>query len=188
MKRLIKFLAFVILTSALSACTYNGGDSMNTNEQVVCGGTIDNSFDAPKVIQSKDLSSINTDFFYTEKYGKHDYAYLHIKLERNEKNELILSEENRYKVSIKVDNEVLKGSQELIEKLELSSLNGTDQYTSGLPIPYSPVHFSAKYANGESLYFCMNGNPEALWCNEIAEYFLDVFEQYGETSVLPKEN
>ena len=112
---------------------------MKTDPDILCGGRVDRGFDAPKVIQSKDLTALDTEFFYTEKYGDRGYACLRIKLERDEKNELILSEENRYNVSTKVGNEVLSGAQELIDKFKLSGLNGTDEYTSGLPYPYSPI-------------------------------------------------
>lgn len=159
---------------------------MKTNPDILCGGRVDRGFDAPKVIQSKDLTALDTEFFYTEKYGDRGYACLRIKLERDEKNELILSEENRYNVSTEVGNEVLSGTQELIDKFKLSGLNGTDEYTSGLPYPYSPMYFKARYASGESIYFYVDGNPQEPWCNELAEYFLNVFEEYGETSVLPK--
>lgn len=186
MKNLIKLLALLILISALGACRNSGGDNnMETDPDIMCGGVVDRSYDAPKVIESKDLTAIDTEFFYTENYGNRHDALLKIKLARNEKGELILSEENRYNVSAKVGDEVLSGAQELIDKFKLSELNGTDRYRSGLPNPYSPIYFKAEYASGESIYFCVNGNAEEAWCNELAAYFLDVFEAYGETSVLP---
>lgn len=126
---------------------------------------------------------METEFFYTKESENYDYGCLRIKIERNEKNELILSEEYSNNVSINVGEEVLSGAQELIDKFKLSALNGTDKYTSALPPPYSPMFFKAEYASGEKIYFYVDGNPEELWCNGLAEYFLNVFEEYGETSV-----
>ncbi len=186
MKILIKVLAVIFLVLALNACTKKGGHNMGTDPNIGTGGTVDRSFDAPKEIKSKDLTAMDSEFFYTIQYKPFDCARMHIKLVRNEKNELILSEEDCYNVSVKVGDEVLKGAQELIEKFELSKLNGTDKYTSGLPEPYSlPMYFKAEYESGESIYFSMNSRPNSSWCNELAYYFLDVFEEYGETSVLP---
>lgn len=187
MKKSIKLLALIVfIVFALSACTDNGGDNMNNDPDIMCGGTVDRSYDAPKVIESKELTSIETEFFYGENYiNAGGCDCLRIKLERNEKNELFLSESYRYGVSTKVGDEVLVGARELIDKLKLAELNGTDKYTSGLPQPYSPVFFKAEYASGEKIYFCMDGNPQENWCNELAEYFLNVFAEYGETSVLP---
>lgn len=183
MKRLPKILVTAILLLALG--TYDNGSKAMIVKEPVCGGTIDNSFPAPKVIISKDLVSINTYFAYKERYDPFDYGHLDIRLERNENNELILSENNRYHVSVKVGEEVLGTAQTLITKLELARLNGTDRHTAGLPPPHFPVHFKAKYASGERIYFSVDGDPEAAWSNELAEYFLDVFADYGETSVLP---
>lgn len=186
MKHFIKFIAVIILILLLNACDNKGGKTMTTDPDIMCGGTVDRSFDAPKVIKSKDLTAIDTQFFYKEKYGNRNYIRMHIKLEKNEQNQLVLSEKGFFDVSVKVGNEVLDGAQKLIEKLSLSKFNGEDKYTSGLPDPYSPVYFKAEYASGESIYFYVDGNPEELWCNELGDYFIDTFEKYGETAVLPK--
>jgi hypothetical protein len=174
-------LIIIILISALSACTGKGGNDIKRDEEIQCGGTVERSFDAPKVINSKDLTSMEAEFFYITDDENYDYDCLRIKLERNEKNELILSEEYSYGTSIKVGEEVLGGAQEIIEKFNLSALNGTDKHTSALPPPYSPMFFKAEYSSGERIYFYVDGNPEELWCNGFAEYFLNVFEEYGET-------
>lgn len=97
-----------------------------------------------------------------------------------------MSEEKGYGVSVKVNDKVLVGVQSLITALELSALNGTVKTTAGLSNPYSPIYLKAEYAGGERIYFCVNGNPQLPWCSELAEYVLQVFEEYGETSVLPK--
>lgn len=184
MQLLIKILTFIFLIETLNGCDFYGGDVMK-NDQVVCGGIVDKSYDAPKFIQSKNLSSVDTEFVYTEKFGIHDHARLNITLRRNEQNELILSEQSRYKVSVKVDDDVLTGVQKIIEKFNLAELNGKYRYTSGLPFQYMPIYFKAEYADGEKIYFFINGNPDELWCNELAEYFLNTFAKYGEKSVLP---
>lgn len=178
MKGFIKISTIIILIFALNACSHNGENTVETDS-----GTVDKSFDAQKVIESKDLTALETEFFYTKKNGNHDYACLRFKLERDEKNELILSEEYSYGVSIKVGDEVLSGAQEIIDKYELSKLNGTDKCTPELSAPYSPMFFKADYASGDRIYFNVDGNPEELWCNEFAEYFLNIFEKYGETSI-----
>lgn len=154
--------------------------------KVIDGGIVDMSYDAPKVIESKDLTSLETELFYAGKYlNGGGYDCLRIKLERNEMDELILSETYSYNVTIKVRDEVLSGVQELIDKLELVKLNGTIRFTSALPPPNSPMYFRAGYASGESIYFKVDGNTQTPWSNELVEYILNVFAEYGASSVLP---
>ncbi|MGI6671310.1 MAG: hypothetical protein ACOX58_07045 [Christensenellales bacterium] len=182
MKSSMKLLAFIILIAfALSACTDNGGN--NITPDVEPGGKVDRSVDASKVIESKDLTSMEAEFFYAGKdINRSDSERLRFKLERNENSELILSEAYRYGISTKVGDEVLSGAQKLIEKFKLSELSETD--IPELPESHSSMFFKAEYASGESIYFKVDGNPKTSWCNELAEYFLSVFEEYGETSVL----
>lgn len=191
MHKLIQFSALIMLLISLIVIILilvrkayiNHG---KPKPDVVCGGIVDSSFDAPKVITSKDLTAIDTEFFYTEADENRQYACLHITLRQNEKKELILSEEKRYGVNVKVSDAVLIGVQSLIDTFKLSALNGTVKYTAGLPAPHTPIYLKAEYASGESIYFCVKGNPQELWCNELAEYVLRVFKEYGETSILPK--
>ncbi len=183
MKSSIRLLAFIILIAfVLSACTDNRGNNINPTPDVESGGKTDSSVDAPKAVESKDLTSMETEFFYAGKdINRSDGDRLRIKLERNEHNELILSEAYRYGVSTKVGDEVLSGAQKLIDKFKLSELNETAE----LPESHSSMFFKAEYASGESIYFKVDDNPKTPWCNELAEYFLSVFEEYGETTVLP---
>lgn len=47
-------------------------------------GVTDRSYSAPKKIESEDLIALNTEFFYTERYGNHENVSLRIKPERRE--------------------------------------------------------------------------------------------------------
>ena len=102
MKSLVIILTVLILAAAVGSCTYKGEDHMTDDDKIECGGIVDNSFSAPKKIESKDLTALDTEFFYTERYGNREDVLLNIKIERDEDNDLILSEDRYYDVRLKL--------------------------------------------------------------------------------------
>ena len=175
MKRIRKIIIAMALLVPLAACTNlsertkNGRGSERTDSKLETGGKVDNSYNAPTEIQSKQLTAMETEFWYIPENGKSEGMRLHLKLERNKDKELILSETNFYRLNVKVGDDVPQKIQKVIDSYELVKLNGTDVYTAGLAPQYEPMYFRAEYASGEKLYFRMDGNPEAAWCKELAE-------------------
>lgn len=179
--KLVIWVILIVVISIVSLTIFNiYKRESKQGYDVVEGGIVDNSYDAPKTIESKELSSVETEVFYSGKKENgelaDEYGYVEFKLKRDGDNNLILSESGRLNTSVNVGDEVLDGVQKIIDEYRLAELNGTVRYTSGLPALYSPVYFKAEYANGEKIYFLVDGDPEAEWSGMLAEYLMGVLE------------
>ena len=129
--------------------------------------------DAPKKIESKDITFFETDFVYADKpqeYGRYDFA-----AEKKDDGTVEVSWID-YKEESKavVGPEFLISLQEIIDKHNLASNNGTYRVTSALPFPYEPCSFHCDYESGEKINFCKDGNPDSEWMGDIVDLFTAV--------------
>ena len=163
------------------------GCEKKPNDDPVSGGIIDHSDpSASKVIESKNLVSLETGFFCYETdpaEGGYRYSFSLKKIDGKP----TLSENKRYQISCEVEEAVLGKVEEIIEQYNLAEWNGRNRYTSGLPEEYAPYYLSAEYASGERLYFYLDGDPEAEWSNALLKFFREVFAVNGYAQVLPPE-
>lgn len=152
------------------------------------GGTVDHSDpDAPKEIQSDDLVFLSVSFFrYEEVETEREGAEYHFEL-RKEDGKVTLSEDECYKISCEVEEEVLAGAQKIIRQYDLVLNNGTDRYTRGIVPEYGPFSLTADYASGEKLYFHMNIDPYEDWTWAFLKYFRRVFADHGFTEMIAPE-
>ena len=176
MKKLLSllFLAAAALGTflALGGCAGNSramsGDC--AGDCIDGGVTRRSSRDAPKVILSTEPVALDAEFFlYDEDYGTGwSFAV------RREGDEFRLSVKKRGKEAVEksVGKGFLGEVHAVIMKHELARLNGFDEVTSGLPCEYAPCSLNVDYASGESLYFHMDGDPEAAWARELRNLFL----------------
>ena len=129
------------------------------------------SYDAPKVIHSTEIVALDASFFlYDEDGGGRGWSFG----VRREGEVVLLSEKRRGRdvVAKPVDRDFLSKVHAVIMKHDLARLNGFDEVTSGLPYEYAPCSLNVDYASGESLYFHMDGDPEADWARELRNLFL----------------
>lgn len=155
------------------------------------GGKIDKKNPlAPKKITSKNLVYFYSDFFLSpnenDEYQK-PRSYI-FKVETDEKTgKIILSETYYRNISCETDEEIFTKLQNIIEKYNLSSLNGIIFYTEGLPPEYEPAVLTAKYASGEKLDFAIENNPYSDWTREIMQLLMAELETHGKVDLPGKE-
>ena len=146
------------------------GDIM---DDCVDGGvTRNHSYDAPKVILSKEIAALDANFFlYDEDGGGKSWSFA----VRREGEVVLLSEKRRGRdvVEKPVDSAFLSEVNSVIMKHDLARMNGFDEVTSGLPYEYAPCSLSVDYASGERLYFHKDGDPESAWARELRNLFLE---------------
>ena len=140
-------------------------------EAPLCGGVTDRTdHSAPKVIESKQISSIAASFWIQDEEGRGTRWKLSAK--KDGSGGVSVSVEGAVQEQAQADSAFLDAVQKIIDRFELAKLNGIDRVTAGLPPAYSPTRLSVDYASGESLYFQMNGRPEAEWPRALLELFL----------------
>lgn len=154
---------------------------MNFNEPI-CGGIINNSYNASKDIESENLVSLSSSYFLYGECGREFDSVYGINVSKNNEGRFIL-EERKHNISCEVDESYLKAVQEIIKNNNLIAKNGTDKYTSGLPEEYQPSYFSAEYESGEKLYFRTNNDPRSSWGEELLEITREEFNKHGITDL-----
>ena len=141
-------------------------------EAPLCGGVTDRTdHSAPKVIESKQISSIFASFWIQDEEGRGTRWKLSARREGS--GGVSVSVEGAVREQAQADSAFLDAVQKIIDRFELAKLNGIDRVTAGLPPAYSPTRLSVDYASGERLYFQMNGRPEAEWPRALLEIFLE---------------
>ena len=141
-------------------------------EAPLCGGVTDRTdHSAPKVIESKQISSIFASFWIQDEEGRGTRWKLSARREGS--GGVSVSVEGAVREQAQADSAFLDAVQKIIDRFELAKLNGIDRVTAGLPPAYSPTRLSVDYASGERLYFQMNGDPRAGWPRALLEIFLE---------------
>ena len=156
-------------------------------QRPVCGGTTSNTnYNAPKVINSDQLTSILVQFYLYGEYGSEGDRSYWFDIKPDESGKLMLTDDNSYPVvSFEVNDSILAELQKVIAKYNLAKKNGIDEYTNGLPPEFQPCYLSAKYESGESLYFRENNDPDAEWAQEFQKIFANEFAAHGDNQFLP---
>ncbi len=139
------------------------------------GGVTDRSNkNAPKTIESKDITLFKTYFIHADRaggYTRHDFS-----AEKQAGGTVALTSKSySEETKIEVGAEFMLSLQEIVDKHGLVSFNGTNRVTSGLPYQCEPCHLHCEYASGEKINFYMNGNPDSEWMADFAELFSTVF-------------
>lgn len=183
MKKFIVLLSIAVLSIlCLTGCKDGGCNPINGRP--AAGGRVDNSYSAPKKITSDNIVSFSCKYFlYGEASSEFDSIY-EFSARKNDEEKMILSEDG-YGISCEVSDEYLKALQDLIRKHDLISLNGTDEYTSGLPEAYQPCFLKAEYDSGEKLYFRTNNDPFSEWGRDLLKLSQKEFNKHGITELDP---
>ena len=164
----------------------DGEENMNM-EDIICGGTTDTSdYNAPKVIESDDLTGISVGFYHEGKYDRSEGAYYTFYVKEDEDAKLILRD-NAGSEGFEVDKSVLEGVQAIIRKYDLAQSNGIHKITAGLAPQYQECFLEAKYESGEYLSYSGNSDPASEWTGELLEYLGKIFADNGDDKyVIPK--
>lgn len=180
----IKILLCVSILTVLAGCD-KGGTEM---EDIIDGGVVNNTnYLAPKEIESEDLVSFQTHFFrWADRlYGtSRSYSF---SMTKSADGTYTIREDSQEPLNCETDAAFAAKLQQLIREYELISLNGTDEWTNGLPGEYSPCSLSAEYVSGEELSFYMDGDPEAEWSGAVLDLFAAEFGAHGIKDLLPQK-
>ena len=154
-----------------------------------CGGTTDNSdSNAPKVINSKEISLFSTRFCLLGEWtpGKENHTYT-FEVRPDDNGQLTASERS-LKISVPADKALLEKLQIIIDEQKLAGMNGVSKVTAGLPAEYQPCSLSVTYASGEKLNFTKNNDPRAEWAKKMYLTFADWFASHGNKTLLPPQH
>ena len=169
----------------LGGCAGNNPPALNPES--IEGGTVTNKtdYDAPKEIQSREITEFDTTFVsYTRwKTDDRDHRF-HFTVKADADGTLIASEEE-LGVSRPADEALLSAVQEVIERNGLAAMNGVYRVTAGVDPDFGEGGMTVRYASGETLRFTDNNNPYALWSEELYDVFAAWFADRGEDALYP---
>lgn len=156
----------------------------NPDPSTETGGKVDRSYDAPKIIDSKNIVSFKTLFFKFGIDGSYDSGRAYrFEATRKEDGTPVLAEVGQLGIQCEAGDDFFDEIYKVLCDYSLFELNGQDCYTSGLPPEYQPTSLTAVFDSGEKLYFNVNGAPDDDWSDVLAELFAETFAAAGDTSL-----
>ncbi len=159
------------------------GCKKNNENPPVSGGVIDKTdYNAPKVIQSKDIKDFSVTFYPQDSWlseGAHRAYTFEIK----EIGGKLTATEAESKISFPADEKLLAALQTVIDEHSLADKNGIYRVTAGLPPEFQECSLEVNYESGESLKFTENNDPRAEWSRAVFTVFADWFAEKGDNSL-----
>ena len=182
----------MIMAVLVSLLTFLGlGGCASAIDRPECGGTTDKTdHNAPKKIESKDLTDYYAHFYLSGEWspGRNDRFYT-VEVRKDEQGVLTATvwtdSVKDACVSLPADEKLLTKLQSIIDERKLAAKNGVYRVTAGLPPEFQACHFNANYASGEKIEFTENNNPDAEWTRETYLTFAEWFAEKGNESLLP---
>ncbi len=155
-------------------------------EDIIDGQVIDRTDSyAKKVINSKEIVFLKTMFYLDNpwKANREGQQYYFEISKIDEEYHLIEGYHNE--LDTVINEEVLVKVQEIIDNNNLVMMNGTDRFTSGLPVEYQPQSLYVTYESGEKLSLLCDGDPNSKWARELFVLFSETFGKAGIKDLLP---
>ena len=179
-----RYIKTLLISIVLCGLTLFGFGGCKKQPVAISGGTVDKTdYDAPKVIESKDITEFSTRFFLIEGLdGEVVNRRFQFEIKNNENGELTVFE-TESGASVPANSELLASVQNVIDNNDLVSKNGIYRITAGLAPEYQEGFLNAAYASGETLSFTENNDPYAQWAKEMYAVFADWFENNGDSSL-----
>ena len=157
------------------------------NQSGLCGfgGHMENNdTNVPKEIASKKIVEFDCHFYVHNRLFVMQNEFLSFSVTKEtDGSGLIISRSNGE--AVKTDESFMDRLQEVIEKNDLISLNGRNEYSQGLPPEYQSYELKAVYDSGEKLSFCIMGNPSYPWCQDLRKALCDELVRHGIEDMLP---
>lgn len=180
-KRMLRY-AFAALAAVLAA---GAAIRSRTSDPPPDGGTVTHrDANAPKVIESKEITALSTRFYCLDRYETHSGS--HYAFEIAPEGDLWrLTLSGAHGADAVIDREALNRVQEIIDEYKLAERNGIYRVTAGLPVQCSPCSLNVDYASGENLNFTLNGSIDNPWCIALRDCFFDLFAEAGLTRFQP---
>ena len=158
-------------------------DAAPEPEPIDGGTTTHTDANAPKVIESKDITEFSVDFYLSNRWRGDEERYFRFAVK--EEGGVLTASEEESGISRPADASLLTALQEIIDKYDLVKENGIYQVTAGLPTEYQARTLFVKDASGETLTFTTNNEPEAAWAESIYDLFADWFAANGDETLRP---
>ena len=155
------------------------------NSEYISGGTIDKTnTNAPKVIQSKSISSFYTNVYLRNRWTVEEKHTFQFSVKKDE-NDVLTAYEEISGIHLPADTNLMTELQNVIDENNLASQNGVYKVTAGLPPEYQKCELLIDYASGETLKFTVNNDPDAKWAEDVYTVFAKWFSEKGDDSLLP---
>ena len=184
-RRLMAGLLTGTLLMGLSGCQKEP-EPVTEPEPVDGEGTNRTDYNAPKEIQSKDITAFSTSFFQANRWTSTENHTFEFRVSPDETGAVTALEENSG-VRVPADETLLRSVQEIIDKYDLVKKNGVYEVNYSLSPEYQKCTLTADYASGEKLSFTDLNDPYAQWSEEIYDVFSQWFLQQGNESLLPEK-
>ncbi len=159
-------------------------------EQEITSGGVTNKTDpnAPKVIESKDISDYSVNFRLNGEWSPgHKNVFFTFEVKPGESGVLTASE-SVTGVSAPADRALLDALQAVIDAYHLAGQNGVYKLTAGIdPSEFGPSTLTVHYASGETLTFTVNNDPYEPWTRATYLVFAKWFAAQGIDALLPPE-
>ena len=183
-----RVLPALLCAAALFALCGFADGSLTEPEPIDGGTTYWEDPDAPKAIESREITGFYAAFYLSERWNAEEIHDFEFRVTRGEDGVLTASEAISG-VCLPADEALLSALQRVIDAYGLASRNGVYDVTAGLPPEYQERTLRVDYASGECLRFTVNNDPYAEWAEEVYTVFADWFARQGDDSLLPpKEN
>lgn len=156
----------------------------------ILGGVTDRTdYNAPKVINSKDITGFQASFYLIGEWysGCNRHGQFFTFEVKDEGNGSLMAVAKDFDIKYPADTQLLTALQNIIDDQKLVSDNGLYRVTAGLPPEYQPCNLAVKYASGEKLEFTVNNDPDALWIKKTYLAFAQWFAAKGNPALLPPE-
>ncbi len=186
---IVAVLLCAALLFALAGCDHSLEPQPDPEFEPTTGGTTNKTDpDAPKEIESKDITSFYATFYWTgewiNEYGGNQYEF---KASINEDGS-ITAEETSQGISLTGSGGLMEKLQEMIDDNDLAAQNGVYEVTAGLPPEFDHCSVNVDYASGENLTFTTNNNPDAQWIKDTYFAFAEWFAENGDASLVPDKH
>ena len=181
----LRAMALILSASALMGLFSLFGCRKISPDEPVDGGTVTHvDSDAPKTVESKELTAFSAELFLSNRWYGDEQHEFHFLISPDQSGALTASEANSG-VSLPADEELLTGLAEIVAEYDLASMNSLYDVTAGLP-PEAWAHpFQAAYASGEEISFTVNNQPFSAWGEAVYDLYASWFEKHGITALYP---
>ena len=126
-------LLSALMLFGLGGCAGKPQNGLEPEPEPISGGTVDRTdHDAPKVIESKDMSEFYTSFYLRDRWTAEERHTFQFQVNQDDGGTLTASEYHSG-IRFPADQELLTALQEVVDQKNLAAMNGVYKVTAGLP-------------------------------------------------------
>ena len=174
-----------ILSALLLVSMIFGFGGCRKKPAPISGGKVDGTdTNAPKVIESKELTDFAAAFYLRDRLSAADSGTFRFEVRPDESGKLILREDFSG-ASIEANASLLDDIIAIIDENDLVFMNGVSRYTAGLDPDIALCELTANYASGEKLHFRIDNDWTAKWDEQLCDLFASRFEAAGVKLLAP---